>query len=46
MAKYLVVVKPHLREFLDVKIEQVGIDMNSHANALAGVASIFEGKND
>ena len=40
MAKYLNL----LTEFGAVKIEQVRRDLNSHADTLAGLASIFEGK--
>ena len=41
MAKYLVVTKNLLTEFRIVKIEQVSRDLNSHADALAGLASVF-----
>ena len=44
MAKYLVIAKALLIEFKAVKIEQVGRDLNSHANALACLASISKGK--
>ena len=44
MAKYLVVGKNLLTKFKSVKIEQVGRDLNSHADALAGLASVFEGE--
>ena len=43
MAKYLTVAKNFLTKFKTVKIEQVWRDLNSHADALAGLASIFEG---
>ena len=41
MSKYLAVAKNLLTKFREIKIEQVGRDLNSHANALAGLASIF-----
>lgn len=44
MAKYLTVAKSLLTDFKAVKIEQVGKDLNSHANALAGLTSVFEGE--
>ena len=44
MTKYLAIAKALLIEFKAVKVEQVGRDLNSHANALAGLASIFKGK--
>ena len=44
MAKNLVVANNLLTEFRVVKIEQMGRDLNSHANALAGLASVFEGE--
>ena len=44
MAKYLAMAKNFLTEFKAVKIEQVGRDLNSHADALAGLASIFKEK--
>ena len=44
MARYLVVAKNLLTKFKAVKIEQVWRDQNSHADALAGLASIFEGE--
>ena len=43
MAKYLAIAK-NLIEFKEIKIEQVGRDLNSHADALVDLASIFEGK--
>ncbi|GFZ15730.1 hypothetical protein Acr_25g0001390 [Actinidia rufa] len=42
MAKYLMVAKNLLTKFRVVKIEQVGRDFNSHVDALAGLASVFE----
>ena len=44
MAKYLVVAKNLFTEFKVVEIEQVGRDLNSYADALAGMASILEEK--
>ncbi|GFY84506.1 hypothetical protein Acr_03g0012800 [Actinidia rufa] len=44
MVRYLAVAKNLLTEFKAVKIEQVRRDQNSHADALVGLASIFEGK--
>ena len=44
MAKYLAVAKNILTQFKVVKIEQVWRDLNSHANALKGLALIFEGE--
>ena len=44
MAKYLIVVKNLLIEFRAIKIEKVGRDLNSHEDALAGLASVFEGE--
>ncbi|GFS36134.1 hypothetical protein Acr_00g0044290 [Actinidia rufa] len=44
MAKYLVVAKNLLTKFKVIKIEQVERDQNSHADALAGLASIFKGE--
>ena len=41
MAKYLIVAKNLLIEFRTVKIVQVGKGLNSHVDALAGLASIF-----
>ena len=38
IAKYLAVAKNLLTEFRAIKIEQVGRDLNSHADALVGVA--------
>ena len=43
-SKYLVVVKSLLTGFKSVKIEQVGRDLNSHADALTSLASVFEGE--
>ena len=42
MAKYLAIAKTFLTEFKAVKIEQVGRDLNSYADALATLASFFE----
>ena len=44
MAKYLAMAKKLLTEFRAIKIEQVGRDLNSYANALAGLALVFEHK--
>ncbi|GFZ14587.1 hypothetical protein Acr_24g0007770 [Actinidia rufa] len=44
MAKYLAIAKAFLTEFKADKIEQVGRDLNSHIDALAGLASVFEGE--
>ena len=44
MAKYLAMAKNFLTKFRVVKIEQVGRDLNSHVDALASLASIFEGE--
>ena len=44
MVKYLAIVKAFLTEFKVIKIEQVGRDLNSHRDALASLASIFQGK--
>ena len=41
MVKYLAMVKNLLTKFRVIKIEQVGRDLNSHADALVGLASIF-----
>ncbi|GFY96867.1 hypothetical protein Acr_11g0011730 [Actinidia rufa] len=46
MAKYLALARSLLTEFRAVKIEQVGRDLNSHADALESLASIFEGEID
>ena len=45
MIKYLVIAKPFITQFPKVKIKQVGKDLNSHADVLIGLVSIFEGKN-
>ena len=42
MAKYLAIAKTLLTKFRAVTIEQVRRDLNAHANALVGLASIFE----
>ena len=44
MVKYLAITKTLLTEFKSVQIEQVGRDLNSHADALTGLASVFEGE--
>ena len=44
MAKYLEMAKPLITEFRAVKIEQLGRDLNSHTDALARLASVFEGE--
>ncbi|GFS31591.1 hypothetical protein Acr_00g0018250 [Actinidia rufa] len=44
MAKYLAITKALLTEFKAVIIEQARRDLNSHADALAGLASMFEGE--
>ena len=44
MMKYLVVAKNLLTRFKLIKIEQVGRDLNSHADALTGLTSISEGE--
>ena len=44
MAKYLVITKILLIKFKAIKIEQVGRDINSHANALTGLASVLNEK--
>ena len=44
MAKYLAVAKSLFTEFRVIKIKQVGRDLYSHVDALAGLASIFEGE--
>ena len=44
MAKYLAVVKPLLKGFRAVKVEQVGKVLNSHINTLAGLTLIFKPK--
>ena len=41
MAIYLAVAKNLFTGFKLVKIDQVGRDLNSHADALASLASIF-----
>ncbi|GFZ00158.1 hypothetical protein Acr_13g0015570 [Actinidia rufa] len=43
MAKYLQLAKILLSEFRAFKIEQVGRELNAHADALAFLASTFEG---
>ncbi|GFS31847.1 hypothetical protein Acr_00g0019520 [Actinidia rufa] len=44
MAKYLKMAKSLTSEFRAVKIEQVRRELNAHADALAALASIFEGE--
>ena len=44
MAKYLAVAKNIITEFKTVKIEQLGKDSNSHADALVCLVSVFEGE--
>ena len=44
MAKYMAIAKNLITEFRVVQIEQVGRDLNSHVDALASLASIFEGE--
>ena len=44
MAKCLAIAKTFLIEFTVIKIEQVGRNLNSHADALACLVSVFEGK--
>ena len=44
MAKYLAIAKTFISEFRAVMIEQVGRDLNAHADALVGLASIFKGE--
>ena len=42
MGKYLAVTNNLLTKFREVRIEQVRRGLNSHANTLADLASIFE----
>ena len=42
MTKYLAITKTLITEFKEVKIEQVGRDLNSHVGALVGLTSVFE----
>ena len=44
MMKYLAVANNLLTEFKVVRIKQVGKDLNLHAYALIGLASVFEGE--
>ena len=44
MAKYLAITKIFLTKFRAVQIEQVAMDLNSHADALASLASAFKGE--
>ena len=41
MAKYLAIAKTFLTEFNAVKIKYVGRNLNSHADALVGLALVF-----
>ena len=45
MAKYLKVARSLISEFRAVEIEQVGRELNAHADALASLASVFEEEN-
>ena len=42
MVKYLAIAKNLFTEFRVIKIEQVGRDLNSHADALSGFMLVFE----
>ncbi|XP_057508229.1 uncharacterized protein LOC130791101 [Actinidia eriantha] len=44
MAKYLRIAKSLISEFRTVKIEQVGRELNAHADSLTALAAIFEGE--
>ena len=44
MFEELAIAKTLITEFRAVQIEQVGRDLNSNADALAGLASIFKGE--
>ena len=44
MAKYLAVAKNLLTEFKAIKIEKVGMDLNSDVEALERLALAFEGE--
>ena len=44
MAKYLEISMTFLIKFRVAQIEQVRRDLNSHADALAGLALVFEGE--
>ncbi|XP_057482002.1 uncharacterized protein LOC130768918 [Actinidia eriantha] len=44
MAKYLRMAKSLISEFRTVKIEQVGRELNAHANLLATLTTVFEGE--
>ena len=44
MAKYLEIAKTLRAKFQAVKIKQVGMELNLHADALASLASIFKGE--
>ena len=41
---YLAIAKTLITEFRAFKIKKVGRDINSHVDALVGLASVFEGK--
>ena len=45
IANYLAIAKTLLTKFKSVKIEQVGRDLNSHADTLVGLASVFKREN-
>ncbi|XP_057505747.1 uncharacterized protein LOC130789037 [Actinidia eriantha] len=44
MAKYLRMAKGLINEFRTFKIEQVGRELNAHADSLAALVAVFEGK--
>ncbi|XP_057499206.1 uncharacterized protein LOC130783528 [Actinidia eriantha] len=44
MAKYLRMAKSLISEFRAIKIEQVGRELNAHADVLVALASVFEGE--
>ncbi|GFY97881.1 hypothetical protein Acr_12g0004220 [Actinidia rufa] len=44
MAKYLKKAKSLISKFKAIKIEQVGRELNAHADSLAALASVFEGE--
>ena len=41
MAKYLAMAKPLLKEVQALKVEQLGKDLNSHVDALIGLALVY-----
>ena len=45
MAAYLAHAKGHLSEFEKAKVQQIGRESNSHADALASLASAVEASN-